>query len=132
MTRPFTPEQVAEPPEGYTAEQWDGMKRCAAVLDFLTPEKAAEMFAPATRPESVVYIIRCQDFVKIGTTNDLGLRLSNMRGAIPFDLTVVARFPGDRTLEKTLHARFKAHRHRYEWFRLEGELAAWIEAGCPL
>jgi hypothetical protein len=33
--------------------------------------------------------------------------------------------------EARLHKHFAAYRLNGEWFRKEGEVAEWIEAGCP-
>jgi hypothetical protein len=38
---------------------------------------------------------------------------------------------GSMADEAALHRRFASYRLRNEWFRREGELAAWIKAGCP-
>lgn len=81
-----------------------------------------------------VYVIRCQGFVKIGKAAKVESRIATLRIGNPFDLELIAHLTeGDgHALERALHQRFAAHRHRFEWFREEGELAAWVEAGCPL
>lgn len=150
--RPMTPEQ--DIPEGYTAEEWEAMKRYAESLDFpIRPETSAwkrdlgveipevedthrvtqsnGRFIKVRVPNKT-YLIRCGDYVKIGITADVRLRLRTLEAHNPLPLEVGALFPGGREIERKLHARFVAYRHRDEWFRIEGELADWIKAGCPL
>lgn len=76
------------------------------------------------------YIVRCGPFVKIGMAVDVETRFRTLLASNPFDLEMVAILPGGRAVERALHLRFAAQRHRDEWFREEGELAAWITAGC--
>lgn len=83
-----------------------------------------------TRQMSVVYIVRCGDFVKIGTTANFKPRLQKIRAATPFPISVVSIQYGDVAKERELHERFAAYRHHYEWFRVEGELATYL-AGLP-
>lgn len=85
------------------------------------------------RPCSV-YVVRSSGFVKIGKASDVERRIASLRGSNPMEVTVLAILTeGDgHKLERDLHRRFATCRHRHEWFREEGDLAAWIEAGCPL
>lgn len=75
------------------------------------------------------YVIRSGGFVKIGIAHDIELRFRALLSMNPHDLECLVVLPGGRALERSLHLRFAAHRHRDEWFRVEGELAAWIERG---
>lgn len=74
-----------------------------------------------------VYLIRCQDFVKIGFSNGTRTRLSTLQMGNPHELKIIAVLPGGEEMEKDLHRRFAEHRHRGEWFRIEGALATYIE-----
>jgi hypothetical protein len=78
------------------------------------------------------YIIACGPFVKIGIASNVEQRFRSFMAANPFPIEVIQVFAGGYKLERELHRRFAAYRHRDEWFRREGDLAAWIEAGCPL
>lgn len=85
-----------------------------------------------------VYFIRCLGFVKIGFTSCLSDRLNTLAGAVPFELEVVAfvhcEARNSSAVERGLHERFRASRHRGEWFRLESPLVEFIEsikAGAP-
>ncbi|MGW2255500.1 GIY-YIG nuclease family protein [Kitasatospora sp. NPDC001660] len=72
----------------------------------------------AVRPRSVVYVIGSDQFrpVKVGTTNDLSLRLRALQGASPFALQVLWAAEGDRALELRIHQRLDRFRVRGEWF----------------
>lgn len=71
----------------------------------------------------VVYYVRYDERVKIGTTANPRQRLA----AIRHD-EVLAFERGDRVLEQRRHAEFAAERYdRTEWFRLTGTLRAHIE-----
>lgn len=79
-----------------------------------------------------IYVLRCGEFVKIGISQNVAKRVDHLRRANPYEVELIADFYGSLTEEAMLHVRFKAHRHRLEWFRHEGELAEWIKEGCPL
>jgi hypothetical protein len=81
----------------------------------------------AMRSGHVVYFVRAGNFVKIGTTSNLDQRLASMLTDNPVEVEVLLIVPGSKEQEKTFHARFKEFHHRREWFRLDGELAEWIE-----
>ena len=83
--------------------------------------------APVARGPSI-YFIRCGGFIKIGKADDPESRLTKMRTDNPLDLELLHAVPGDFDLERQLHKRFAAYHHRREWFRYEGELAAWLDA----
>lgn len=75
----------------------------------------------AGRHDPVVYYMRFDGNVKIGTSTDVVQR----RGAVPGQGVMAVEW-GDRTLEAERHQQFAMqHRHR-EWFRLDAVLAAHI------
>jgi T5orf172 domain len=79
-----------------------------------------------------VYIIGFADYVKIGFTRNFRGRMTELRVAMPEDPTVYGLIRGVEPIEEArMHHRFEKYWLRREWFRKEGELAAWIEAGCP-
>lgn len=84
--------------------------------------------APVSSARNVVYFIKCQGFVKIGTASNFSNRLTGLQTASPFDLEVLATIPGDTRKERELHERFREFHHRLEWFRLEGELANFVSS----
>jgi hypothetical protein len=130
-------------------EDMRALRRAAAVLDFTSslPPDPPRISVPIpdvphtsrsgygglrVRVPNKTYLIRCGSFVKIGMAADIADRLRALEAANPHELDVLKVLAGGRQVERSLHVRFAAYRHRGEWFRLEGELAAWIEAGCTL
>jgi hypothetical protein len=91
---------------------------------------AARRFGEARHIPHLTYIVRSGGFVKIGTTSDLHVRFRALVAMNPHDVEMVAALAGGQSVERALHQRFAAYRHRDEWFREEGELAAWIAGGC--
>lgn len=85
-------------------------------------------------PPCLVYVIRCEQFVKIGKTTQKENRIASMQTANPFELVVLAIIDADdgNELERDLHKRFARYRHRGEWFKDTGWLANWIRRGCPI
>jgi hypothetical protein len=81
-----------------------------------------------TEPRRGVYVLGFDQYVKIGITINLDMRLSGLQ--TPVEPTLYALIDGWRREELELHARFAAYRLRGEWFKKEGELAEWIANGC--
>lgn len=71
---------------------------------------------------SVVYFIRCCDFIKIGKAVNIEMRMSELQVGNPFPLTLLGTIPGGYDEEKNYHAIFCEARHRGEWFRITPEL----------
>jgi hypothetical protein len=151
----YTAAQVAEPPQydddPETARlraylnslpfKMPAPKEKPRLFDLAIPEVAEERrpldaldraFGRTTKPRiaNKTYIIRCGPFVKIGMAVDVEARFRQLLATNPFDLEMVAILIGGRAVERALHLRFAAQRHRDEWFREEGELAEWIAGGC--
>lgn len=93
------------------------------------PHVAAALNA-LSAAEPRVYFMVADRFVKIGWTVDLRNRLRELQTGCPFTLALRAAISGGQPLEAELHRRFRAYRVRSgnEWFRLEGELADYIES----
>lgn len=101
--------------------------RTADVLEYEQSENAA-----LEKEENDVYVIRCNEFVKIGKAADTTKRIATLQASNPYPLEVVAIIThgNGHPLERELHSRFAEFRHRGEWFRFEGDLEAWISSGC--
>lgn len=72
-------------------------------------------------PLSVVYVIQCNNFFKIGfSCSGLGSRLDWLQMGNPYDLRVVFVIltPNNKLLERKLHEKFNSKRVRGEWFEL--------------
>lgn len=89
--------------------------------------------APQQPPKGFVYVIGFSHYVKIGYTTNINSRLTVIQTYVPEKIKIYGTIE-HATIddEAQLHERFVALRLEGEWFRKEGELAAWIEAGCPL
>src|SRR5262245_53777709 len=76
-----------------------------------------------------VYFVRPRgmDYVKIGETECLARRLSNLQSASPVKLEVLGVIPPGRVLEGELHRRFARHWVRGEWFRLDPDVLEYID-----
>lgn len=79
-----------------------------------------------------IYVVGFDRYVKIGFASPPAkIRISGLQVGAPEELKVYAILAGSRIDERRFHRRFASTRTRGEWFRKEGALLAWIEAGCP-
>lgn len=67
-----------------------------------------------------LYLIKCNEFYKIGIATDLENRLAALQTGNPYPLEVEAcyQFVNASVVEKALHQRFSASRTIGEWFRI--------------
>jgi hypothetical protein len=80
-------------------------------------------------PGYVVYFIQCGEFVKIGVTQSRAkTRMSEFMTGSPYEYSILAEVAGSVELERELHRLFGGYRHRGEWFRMEGEMALFMNA----
>ncbi len=63
-----------------------------------------------------IYVLRSDNLVKIGFSNDLRKRVQAIISTIPMAVEFVGHMPGDREVEAHLHSVFNAHRFSGEWF----------------
>ena len=82
--------------------------------------------------KTYIYVVGFGPYVKIGFSENFGRRLIALQQGVPETLTVYSFQAGSDKIEHQLHKRFADYRLRGEWFRKEGELAAWIDGGCVL
>jgi hypothetical protein len=70
-----------------------------------------------------LYLIKCQQFYKIGVANDVQGRLAQLSTGSPFELRVVRVFGyiNAEIVERVIHQRFTSKRTRGEWFELDEE-----------
>lgn len=74
-----------------------------------------------------VYVIRCQDYVKIGRATNIRARYQKIACETPYQLQFLYAFPCTTTddaiaLEAQLHTRFSHLRERGEWFHIRPEI----------
>lgn len=77
-----------------------------------------------------VYVVGSIDFdyVKIGRSTNPRKRFSALQTGYPKELHVFRVFTtNDLDLEKSLHKKFSDYHTYGEWFRVEGDLADWLE-----
>ncbi len=88
------------------------------------PEQAS-LRAPGSR----VYFVACPEAraIKIGTTNKMAHRFSQLQVACPLELRILVTVLGGIGIEKALHAHFADIQIRGEWFRAEEDLLQFIE-----
>jgi len=81
----------------------------------------------ATKPKpGIIYFIECGEFIKIGFTYSLDLRIRTIRSSNPFDLRVLHKMRGTIAREAEILAKFSHLRHHGEWFRKAPALLAFI------
>lgn len=66
-----------------------------------------------------IYFITAGSYVKIGTSCNVEERLASIRTSNAEDARLAESFLGGHKLEKALHALFKSHHVRGEWFHRE-------------
>lgn len=79
-----------------------------------------------------LYIIKCQEFYKIGIANDIESRLAQLSTGNPYPLEVEIYYAFDNAeiVERSLHQRYKEQRQRGEWFNLSYEDKKNIHSVC--
>jgi hypothetical protein len=73
-----------------------------------------------------VYFLRMGGNLKIGFSKNVGARLRAIQTGCPEPAEIVKIIPGTDQTERYFHKHFIAHRLSGEWFRLDGELAAFV------
>jgi len=68
-----------------------------------------------------LYLIRCLQFVKIGTTANLSERLRSIKSGNPFELKLEYYGVGEGYREEYWHTVFKDRHHQGEWYWLTDE-----------
>lgn len=70
-----------------------------------------------------LYLIRCQQYYKIGVASDVQSRLAQLSTGNPFELepVTVCGFDNASAVETVLHQRFASKRTRGEWFALDAD-----------
>lgn len=79
-----------------------------------------------------IYIIRCQNHIKIGRAFNVKSRLYSMKVGNPFDIELIfsIKVPDDKAIEKELHNKFENKHHKGEWFNLTDEDVEQVKEIC--
>ena len=75
------------------------------------------------------YFILCGDFIKIGFSNNIKKRMGQLQGGNPFKLYLIGVIY-NKWYERELHSIFKHLKIRGEWFKLNIEIAVYINQTC--
>lgn len=77
-----------------------------------------------------VYVVQCQEYVKIGLADNVKLRVSGLQTGSPYKLKLLASWPCDDApnTEKELHKLFSRFHMRGEWFKLPDDILAVVVA----
>jgi hypothetical protein len=81
-----------------------------------------------------VYYVLAPDLglVKIGFAAEPKARFSKIQSDSPVRLVLMGFEDGDEAVEASRHIAFAEHRHRGEWFRLDGLLSDHVAALAPI
>jgi len=115
-----------------TPDERKELARLEAIIERAMRPKAVGVLRPlpkvAVAKESIVYFLGGAGLVKIGLSTTGMSRIQAIRQMSPVFLTLLATIPGDRRVERGIHQRFAALRTHGEWFKLDAQLAAFIQA----
>lgn len=75
-----------------------------------------------------IYLVRCNEFVKIGIATNIRERLCEMQVGNPYKLELIKYWPSPNAVveEEEIHQLLDQYRVRGEWFKLPAELVAAI------
>lgn len=93
------------------------------------PNSHLEQIAPAMASgplASFAYLVRSGKAVKIGESDNVERRVSDLQKANPVQIELVAALRGGLILESVMHERFSRHRIHGEWFRLRDDLGLFV------
>ena len=77
----------------------------------------------------MIYLVRAGDRIKIGyAESDVPGRIKTLQTGCPTPLTLLATFPGGRSVEASLHRRYAHLRTTGEWFRADPVLLEHIDS----
>jgi len=80
----------------------------------------------------LVYVVGFGQYVKIGfTQTPIEVRIASIQSDCPEILKIYGQIEGTHFDEIRLLGRFIEYRSQGEWHYRRGDLAAWIDAGCP-
>jgi len=66
-----------------------------------------------------LYFIRCGDYIKIGSTDDIERRIKNLKHANPYPIELIKIMLNEGHLESKYHDQYKDKRIHGEWFNMK-------------
>ena len=94
----------------------------------IDPSLLPRLLAPSKNVDKKgwVYFIRGLDLIKIGTTQKLAARVSQLRSSSPVPLELLLAIRGGRQIEIHLHEKYRSAPSHGEWFHATPELLTHI------
>ena len=143
---PFTEDGYIMPPDEFArlvAETWEYYARTPAeeindknwrgwLTNYPKPEPETRAIAKERKGDDRpghVYVLRCETGLhKIGRTNCVDRRLTQLGIQIPYAVELIHHFPADNMFaaESFIHKRLQHARTKGEWFRLSSEEIDWL------
>ena len=82
-------------------------------------------------PSHFVYLIKTEDFYKVGISKDISLRVSTIQTSCPHKIDLVHNWEFDcasqsKEVEAHIHGLFEGKRIRGEWFELDDTDVMWL------
>jgi len=82
---------------------------------------------PVSNRNRVVYFVRSQNLIKIGTSVCVEDRLKEIQKWCPYELELLATVPGTQAVEFAIQGKFVGCWSHGEWFNAEPPLLAFID-----
>lgn len=81
-----------------------------------------------------LYLMKCNEFYKIGYTGDIKLRHETLQTASPYNITIIDRAECKKTIwfEKALHSKYQLYAVRNEWFEFDNDILELIKKDFKL
>jgi phage regulator Rha-like protein len=97
-----------------------GEKRPQYLLDSEQAKYCINKFLQKKKMPDILYVIQVNEYVKIGVTRNLELRMQTIQTASPYEINLCYQASLNKAcyVEKKLHNIFKNNRIRGEWFKV--------------
>lgn len=72
-------------------------------------------------PQQELYLLKCNEYYKIGITGNIRSRLNSLRTGNPYKIELLLSVPMKyaEVVEERLHDGLKEYKHFREWFKLD-------------
>lgn len=99
-------------------------------LKHLIPTTCSE---PKRKPSVFIYVIQCNDLIKVGIAGDVYGRLAELQVGNPYPLRVLGYWRAVNAIqeEEIIHVHLEKYRERGEWFRLPKDMLDKIAMKLP-
>lgn len=101
----------------------------ATALDaLLMKQTMAHTNTAYTETLGIVYVIQSNGYIKIGHTQNLSRRISQLQSASATKIEIKSVIKGGRKLEQELHTRYKQYTVHGEWFQPNDKMMGFLRA----